>query len=403
MASRPSPAELAGRPTYTRAQLEAYFDLVSLPHSARRYTLSPGDAGASAASGPGTRSSPEEEDLAYLTLLMKHQLVRVPFENLTLHYSWHKVIDPSPVRMYKKIVGASAPVRGQKDDHDDHDGSEVGVGGGQGGYCMEVNSFFFTVLLSIGFDVYMAGARVWSPPKGKYLGLSHCVCIVTVGGDRYLVDVGNGPNVGVRPLKLEVSSASAGGDKGQGGGEGEGVGAPRDHIAPAKMRLKREPVAQGLSRARGWNLGWVYQVKYDGADDDDDDDDDSKWITQYMFLDSEFLPEDIAVCNMQPGTSRKSFFTYTLLCVRFTTEKEHADFPGRCRTAALQDSSSEIDGALILWGDVFKWRRGGRTVLERKIESDLDRLDILKKYFGIVLDEEDVLGIKDTAGALGGL
>ncbi|KAJ1326076.1 N-hydroxyarylamine O-acetyltransferase [Microdochium nivale] len=415
----PSAAELAGRPTYTRVQLEAYFDLIAVPRAQRRYSLQ-------------QDSSPSSDELAYLTLLMKHQVVRVPFENLTLHYSWHRTIDPSPQRVYNKIVAASLPSPsgnsaaagedkkgGQNDDDGGDDGGDqkLPVGGGQGGYCMEANSLFHTVLLSIGFDVYLAGARIYIPSEKRYLGFSHCVNLVTIKGDRYLVDVGYGSNVGIRPLKLEVSPSVRGRSE---------VGPAYEHIGPAKMRLRRETIPQGLSRARGCNLGWLYQVKYsfaDGGDDDnkgdkegrldddDDDDEEAGWVTQYMFVDTEFLLEDIAVCNMNPSLSKKSFFTYMLLCVRFTTDLEagpgskaggeaaEREFPGRARARALRDG--EIDGTLMLWGDSFKWRRGGRTVLVRKVVSDRDRLDILKNYFGLEFDDEDVRAIKGTAGALG--
>lgn len=361
MSQHKTAAEVAGRPTYSREQLKQYFDLVSLPVDKRRYSLDePGD------------------DLAYLRLLIKHQVVRVPFENLTQHYSWHKVIDPRPELLFRKIVGTHSAT--------DNDGSHVPVGAGRGGYCMESNTFFHTILLSIGFDVYIAGARVYTPGDGRYLGLTHCVNIVTINNVRYLADVAFSANVAVAPLPLPDFDVHE-----------EGAGPAHEHISPAKMRVIRAPTTQGLSRAQGHNLAWIYQIMYDYEAEKDDE---SKWITQYMFLDTEFFLEDIVAVNMYPAFHKGSFFTHKVMCVRFTTdlEGEEEECPGRAATRAVQEG--RIDGNIIVFGDTLKWRRNGRTVLERKIEGERDRLDIFKKYFGLELDEQDVQAIVGTAGAL---
>jgi len=75
--------------------------------------------------------------LKFLTQLQQHQLCTVPFENLSLHYSSHHTISIDAEYLYSKIVG-----------------------NGRGGYCMENNCFFGTVLRTLGFTVYSAGARV---------------------------------------------------------------------------------------------------------------------------------------------------------------------------------------------------------------------------------------------------
>lgn len=60
------------------------------------------------------------------------------FENLQLHYSSHHSISLDPEHLYTKIV--------EKDN--------------RGGYCMENNCFFGTVLRTLGFSLHSAGARV---------------------------------------------------------------------------------------------------------------------------------------------------------------------------------------------------------------------------------------------------
>lgn len=116
------------RPTYSAEQLEQYFDRISLP---RKYRESPIAA---------KRESPDSEaSLAFLRILQKYHLAAVPFENLSLHYSTQRNIRTEPHALFDKIIKRNA---------------------GRGGYCMENNGLFGTVLRSLGYDVYSVGARV---------------------------------------------------------------------------------------------------------------------------------------------------------------------------------------------------------------------------------------------------
>jgi arylamine N-acetyltransferase len=111
--------------TYSDEQIDNYLSFISLPTS--KY----GKFSAKTASS--------EEALEYLTTLQKHQLSTVPFENLDLHYSIHRTISIDKDDMYEKIVTANR---------------------GRGGYCMQVNLFFATVLKSLGFELISTGGRV---------------------------------------------------------------------------------------------------------------------------------------------------------------------------------------------------------------------------------------------------
>jgi arylamine N-acetyltransferase len=124
----------AQRARFNQVQLTAYFDHVSLPVSSRIFDVS---------------ALPDDEKLQYLSLLMKHELVKVPWENIELHYSWHHVVHTDPEHVFDKIVSAK---------------------NGRGGYCMEHNSFFSTVLLSLGYSVYMGGSRICLDEKETYGG-----------------------------------------------------------------------------------------------------------------------------------------------------------------------------------------------------------------------------------------
>ena len=84
-----------GRFILSEDQLEQYFDRIALPKANRVYSVS---------------DLTDDEGFLYLQTLIKHQQVRIPFENLTLHYSWHRVIDVTPRHVFRKVM--SKPGRG---------------------------------------------------------------------------------------------------------------------------------------------------------------------------------------------------------------------------------------------------------------------------------------------------
>lgn len=120
------------RPTYNREQIAAYFDRLKVPANERRYEV----AGLT-----------PDEQLYFLSQLQKHHLAEIPFENLTLHYSFHRQVSIDPEELFKKIVSDN---------------------NGRGGYCMENNYVLNTLLRSLGFQIYSAGARVFD--DGKWSG-----------------------------------------------------------------------------------------------------------------------------------------------------------------------------------------------------------------------------------------
>ncbi|KAI6080662.1 arylamine N-acetyltransferase 3 [Hypoxylon rubiginosum] len=333
---------MADRPRYSRYQLEQFFNRIALPEPKRLYSV--------------TSQIDFEEKLGYLDLLLKHTLVRIPFENLTQHYSWHRTVNVHPQHLFNKIVRQSSR---------------------RGGYCMENNSLFHTVLLSLGFDVFMAGARVYNKETDRYGGFTHCVNIVIIGPVYYMVDIGFGANGPTRPMPMVLF------------GDGDVVYRHLDGIpeACAHMRLVKEAIPQLVDQSQ---KVWVYQHCIDRE---------SEWSPMYCFVDTEFLLEDIRGMNLSPWKSPSSWFTQKLVLSRFTTdlETDEGDGPG----SASEDSlDGYIDGALILFEDTLKWRRNERTVFEIKLQNEAQRIEAIRKYFGIELDEEDREAIRGTVSEI---
>jgi N-hydroxyarylamine O-acetyltransferase len=118
---------------------------------------------------PGGETPLERLDAVHLAHL-KH----IPFENLDVYAG--RPVSAAPDDVYEKLV----PQR-------------------RGGYCFEMNSLFCQAARAMGFEVSPRLARVYN---GGWGGFTHRMNVVTLGGERYLADVGFGGNVFTRPLLL---------------------------------------------------------------------------------------------------------------------------------------------------------------------------------------------------------
>ena len=297
------------RPTYTREQISKYFERLKLPAKHQNC---------------GVADLSPENALTYLTLLQKHQLAEIPFENLTLHYSAHHSINVHPEALFTKIIGDN---------------------NGRGGYCMENNALFGTLLSSLGFNIYSAGARVNN--GGVLTGWSHMVNIVTIGVTKYHVDVAFGGNGPIVPMPLDRSEVV------------------KEHIKPAAARLQWRNVPGNTDPNQRL---WVFEHRPDQ---------DSDFAMMYCFTELEFIPSDYAVMNYFTSTSKHIFFTRTIV-----VEKK------------ILDDAGELAGQLIMSDKDLKWRMHGKNEKQIEFESEKDRLDALEKHFGIHFSEVERVGIQ---------
>ena len=111
------------RPTYSRGQLSTYVSRHIAPSPL--YTLET------------LESEIQADPLGALGTLQLRQMAFNPWGNIALHYSWHRALTLDAAALYHKIVER-----------------------GLGGYCMENNAFFSNILRSLGYQLYVTGARV---------------------------------------------------------------------------------------------------------------------------------------------------------------------------------------------------------------------------------------------------
>ncbi|KAL8763243.1 MAG: hypothetical protein Q9184_000883 [Pyrenodesmia sp. 2 TL-2023] len=311
--------DLSSRPTYSDAQIVDYLHTIGINNISQDRV-----------------SGTHEESLHTLSKLQAHQLCTYPFENLSLHYSTTHTISLDIEVLYHKFVCK-----------------------GRGGYCMENNAFFGTVLRSLGYDVTSAGARVCMGVNGdgaaKYGSWSHMVNIITIAGHKYMVDVGFGGNGATAPLLLKHNVV-------------------QERINPGQMRLVQSNIAEHTDPTQRL---WIYQIRH--AIDKD-------WEPTYCFSETEFLPQDYELMNFWTSQNRRSLFTYSILMAKMIMSEE-----GR------------LIGAVTLSdGRDAKKRIGSEVVEIRVCKSEQERLQLLKDWFDIRLTEEEERGITGTVTELKG-
>lgn len=277
--------------------------------------------------------------LVYLQELQKRQLARVPFENLSLHYSPTHVLSLDPDDLFNKIVGRN-----------------------MGGYCMENNTFLGAVLRTLGFSMINAGGRVSHAAAGRpgpgYKGWSHMVNIVTIDGVKYLVDVGFGYNGPTTPLALVSGQETPG-------------------IGTMAFRILYTSLPQHTDKSQ---RVWVYSYR------DTEKDTNAPWTDAYAFTEVEFFPADFAVMNFSTMTPRSSFFVQTVFCVKMT----------------LDEDTGEANGWLLL-GDkeVKRKTKDGMEVMET-LKSEGERIAALSRWFDIELRDSEKAGIRGLSTELRG-
>ncbi|KAI9807018.1 MAG: hypothetical protein M1825_005735 [Sarcosagium campestre] len=346
----PSPASSQWtRPSYTPKQLSKYFSHISFPTPPLPLSRA--------------QTHSAHEALPFLTSLQHHQISRIPFESLSLHYSPTHSLSLEPDELFEKIV-----VRGH------------------GGYCMELNRFYATVLHSLGFDVYTAGGRISHAVTGQgardgFGGWSHMVIILQLdspdekpGLQRYIIDVGFGANGQTHPLPLlsEAETAST---------------EPQTQWSTSYRLIWRHIPQLTDPNQRVWiyeyRRGGVVVVVDGGEEDkegkeEEEEESDSlktrqgEWEPAYCFTELEFLPGDYGVMNFSTSSALAgSWFTTAVVCVRFILEDD------------------VVTGKAVVWRDRFTLTKRGVVEEAVVMRSEAQRVELLEKWFGVVLTPDE--------------
>jgi arylamine N-acetyltransferase len=180
---------------------------------------------------------------------------------------------------------------------------------------------------------------------------THQVHIVTIGDNRYLVDVGFGSNYcPIQPLRLIHDAAGC------------------ENIAPTLVRL----VWKGIEgNANPYQKLWCYQHKINP---------DSDFKDMYCFTETEFRFRDFEIMNYFTSSSPRSFFTKRIICGKMISGGEKGE---------------DIVGVLLLQQDV-KRRIGAETKQVEVLNTEGERVKALQDHFGITLNSIEQDAIKGT-------
>ena len=316
------------RAHYSKEQIHDYFDRIKLPKKFSGSLLVSNKAYATT----------KEHGLPFLHALTRCHTCEVPFENLELHYSAHKTITLDPADLYTKIVTRR-----------------------RGGRCMENNTFFATVLRSLGFEVRNCGGRVsramspWPDVRkiqaATYDGWNHMLNLVKLDGQWYVVDVGMGSMGPNMPYPLEDGFETI-------------------SIAPRKIRLQLRAIAESYGDHS--NKLWCYDVWHNPSDDAED-----VWIPTYCFTETEFLPQDYQMMSWFTSTHPTSFFTRSLNSMRMM----------------MDDAQEKIIGNIMLFESKITKSIGADREVVKECATEDERVGALKELFEIDLTEEERNGI----------
>lgn len=235
-------------------------------------------------------------DFNTLTRLQHQHLFTVPFEDLDIFYGHHFNLDKEV--FYNKVVI-------------NH----------RGGYCYELNSLFYELLLACGFKASMISGRVGS---NKKFGpeFDHMALIVEIDNMKWLVDVGFG-DFALKPLAIMPGHVQ------------------NDGRCNYRINDNTELDGSRYLSAEKWN--------------------DSKgmFIPEYIFTLTPRTFKDFAQMNENQQTDPESHFVKNFMC------------------------SLPIDGGRISMVNnrIIKTINGTKRV--RTIHDDEYRQHLLKKYFDI--------------------
>jgi arylamine N-acetyltransferase len=257
-----------------------------------------------------------------------------------MHYSAHKTLSLDTEALFVKIVER-----------------------GMGGYCMENNLFFATVLRSLGYELYITGGRVSNAVEsnGKdpdgFGGWEHMVILARIDGATYHVDVGFGSQGSVTPLLLK---------------EGEmAEGVPGNWV-----RLSRRCIAQSTSG----QVMWVLETRNESV---------GVWKAGYCFSELEFFEEDFRNFNYRTHRDPTSWFTYTLVVTRVLLGSEEDGGEGDGRRA--------VGTVTLVNSSVSRRIGGGKSEVLQEFKSEGERVLALEKWFGVKLRQDEVNGIVGMA------
>ena len=173
----------------------------------------------------------------------------------------------------------------------------------------------------------------------------HMLNIVTIEGQRYMIDVGFGSGGPSHPMPLTHDQVST-------------------NVGQQTMHLIKGPIADLTDSSQE-----LWQYEYCNGPD-------MPWIPAYCFTETEFTPDDFMVMNHFTSTSRTSLFNKTVICVKMIMQED------------------EIVGHVSLNGVEVNTRIRGKPERTATCTSEDERIEVLDRLLGVKLGVPEREGIR---------
>jgi len=321
-------SKLSQRPTYSPEQISQY--LAILFHKSHPFhDLS------------NFKNALTTAPLATLSTLQRYHLNSIPWGDVALHYSTAKTVSLDSEDIFQKLV-----VRRH------------------GGYCMETNALYSTILRSLGMKLYTTGSRISniidasrSQDVEGFNGWEHMIIIIFIDDRKYLIDVGFGNFGPLSPILLEDGAQESG-------------------VPGLETRLVYRKIADNVTDQKLWVLETCDSTS-------------KEWKAGYCFGETEFLPQDFYTFNFRSMTDPASWFTTTFVLTRITLKE------------GPEGVEQDAQGTLTMFGNVLHQRLdGGKSEVLLECKSEAERVEALEKWFSVKLTEEEIGAIKETSAEI---
>ncbi|KAF4593266.1 arylamine N-acetyltransferase family protein [Pleurotus pulmonarius] len=316
------------------------------------------------------RSGAFQTTLENLGALSRRHLQAFPFENVAMHYEKDHFVDVSPRGLYQRLVVD-----------------------GKGSYCFGLNGLLLGMIRGLGYRAYGGAARVNMARDPldpiDFQGLTHMVMFVQPGDSNqtWVVDVGFGGSGLARPMLLSDAEENV----------VLGTTPSERHRLVRKVLPMSSLELRDGSPSDHPQLEWQLHVSHTGGAE--------PWRVLYTFTDREFFDCDYQAASFDICTRPYLglFWDMVWAVKYFTLDGAEAE-----EVETQVETSGQISvhwpehlGRLILSGKEAKKVVGTRNEIIATIETDGDRIRVLREFFGLSVVDEDAVHIKGRRAALG--
>ncbi|KAL0568122.1 hypothetical protein V5O48_013873 [Marasmius crinis-equi] len=304
--------------------------------------------------------------LETLTLVSRLHLMAFPFENLDMHYSPKHQLDVTAEGNFRRMVVER-----------------------KGSYCYGKNGLLLEMLRGLGYRTYAGQGRVNglmmtdAPPK--YSTIQHMVLFVQPSeGDKttYLVDAGFGGGGLVRPILLAEDAVVLGTTPTEKHRLKRG---PHPESVLGKLKPPSSSIELSITPSTIEDpaaLSWRLEVQRDRKDPSAPP---APWRALFTFSETEYFQSDFELSSFYVSTHPDgSPFLQNVLCVKYF----------------YVDDRKEDLGLMFLYRDEVKQHTGTTSQEVAKIKTEEERIQKIREFYGIDIDDAAIEHIRGRPGEL---